>query len=139
VFTFDNATSHAAYAEDALIASKMNLNSGGKGKFRNGIIPDGSIQSMHHSDGRPKGICLVLKEHGLWPERGINRICSDCKKHSPIANDCCAVQILSLQPDFLTQRPLIREIIEDRGHKVIFYPKFHCEFNFIEMFWGAAK
>lgn len=37
------------------------------------------------------------------------------------------------------QRPLVREVIENRGHKVIFYPKFHCELNFIEMFWGAAK
>ncbi|PKB94848.1 hypothetical protein RhiirA5_260559, partial [Rhizophagus irregularis] len=57
----------------------------------------------------------------------------------PTKNDCCAVRILSLQPDFAAQRPLIQEIIEDRGHKIIFYPKFHCELNFIEQFWGAAK
>ena len=31
------------------------------------------------------------------------------------------------------------ELIESRGHKVIFYPKFHCELNFIEFFWGAVK
>ena len=54
-------------------------------------------------------------------------------------DNCCAVHVLSLQPDFLAQKPLIREVIENRGHKVIFYPKFHCELNFIEMFWGAAK
>jgi len=39
----------------------------------------------------------------------------------------------------LNQKPLIQEIIESRGHRVIFYPKFHCEINFIELFWGAAK
>ncbi|GBC05634.1 hypothetical protein RclHR1_06330004 [Rhizophagus clarus] len=91
VFTFNNATSHAAYAKDALIASKMNLNPGGKRKFRNGIMPDRSIQLMHFSDGRPKGIRLILKECKLWPEKSVNCICSDYKKHSPIANDCYAV------------------------------------------------
>ena len=39
----------------------------------------------------------------------------------------------------MNQKSLIQETIEARGHKVIFYPKFHCELNFIEMFWGAAK
>jgi len=112
----------------------MNLNPGDKGKFKNGIMSDGSIQLIHLSDERPKEIRLVLEECGLWSEKGINRICSDCKKHLPIANDCCAVRILSLQPDFLAQRSLVREIIEDHGHKVIFYSKFYCELNFIKMF-----
>ena len=47
--------------------------------------------------------------------------------------------MLSLQPDFLAQKLLIKEIVENWGHKVIFYPKFHCKLNFIKMFWGAAK
>ena len=117
----------------------MNLKPGGKGKFKDGLMPDGIVQSMHLSDGQPKGIKLVLEERGLWPQNQLKRICDDCKKHSPILDNCCAVHVLSLQPDFLAQKPLIREVIENRGHKVIFYPKFHCELNFIEMFWGAAK
>src|SRR6266542_2785801 len=47
--------------------------------------------------------------------------------------------ILENQPDFLAQKGMIQEVIEERGHKVIFYPKFHPELNFIEMYWGASK
>jgi hypothetical protein len=47
--------------------------------------------------------------------------------------------ILENQPDFLAQKCMIQEIIESKDHKVIFYPKFHCELNYIEMYWGAAK
>jgi len=43
----------------------MNLYLGSKRKFKNGIKSNGEIQSMHLSDGRPKGIKLILKERGL--------------------------------------------------------------------------
>jgi hypothetical protein len=66
-------------------------------------------------------------------------MCDDCKNHSSTREDCCAIHILSLQPDFASKRPLIQEVIETHGHKVIFFPKFHCELNFIEYFWGAIK
>ncbi|RPA94229.1 hypothetical protein L873DRAFT_1702085, partial [Choiromyces venosus 120613-1] len=29
--------------------------------------------------------------------------------------------------------------IENTGHLLTFYPVFHCEINFIEYYWGAAK
>jgi hypothetical protein len=34
---------------------------------------------------------------------------------------------------------MIQEIIKKRGHKVIFYPKFHPELNFIKMYWRVFK
>jgi len=30
-------------------------------------------------------------------------------------------------------------LIKDRGHKCIFIPKFYCELNAIEMYWGYGK
>ena len=47
--------------------------------------------------------------------------------------------ILTRQPDFLAQKSLIQEVVEAAGHLCIFLPKFHCELNFIEFFWGAIK
>ena len=54
-------------------------------------------------------------------------------------DDCCARHILAAQEDFKANKPLLQEVIESMGHKVIFYSKFHPELNFIEQYWSAAK
>ena len=46
---------------------------------------------------------------------------------------------MSQQPDFLAQKSRLEEVIITAGHQIIFYLKFHCELNYIENFWGAAK
>ena len=48
-------------------------------------------------------------------------------------------QILPLQPYFLEQRSRVQEVIGEAGHLCIFPPKFHCELNFIEYFWGPVE
>lgn len=139
IFLFDNSTNHNAFAPDALIAEKMNLNDGGKALImRNGYMRDGKEQSMVLADGTPKGMRTVLMERGLW-KNGLRRKCKDCNNKTPLTNDCCAFRILSLEPDFIAQKPLIPEIVERAGHLCLSYPKFHPELNFIESFWGAAK
>jgi hypothetical protein len=108
------------------------------------IYGDGIHQSMtfpmdYHDEklrGEPKGMKIVLQERGLWRD-GLKKKCDPaCPKEH---NDCCALAILRNQPDFLNQKSIIEEIITAAGHKVIYYPKFHCELNFIERFWGATK
>ncbi|KIK81045.1 hypothetical protein PAXRUDRAFT_157027 [Paxillus rubicundulus Ve08.2h10] len=47
--------------------------------------------------------------------------------------------MLSHQQDFKEEKPLIQIIIEEAGHKCWFLPKFHCELNPIEMYWGWVK
>lgn len=41
---------------------------------------------------------------------------------------------MSQQPDFQGQRGRLQEEVEATGKLVIFYPKFHCELNFIERY-----
>lgn len=57
---------------------------------------------------------------------------------------CCARRLLSLQPDFMAQKCEIEERIQGTleaptGHRVMYYPKFHCELNHIEFFWCDCK
>lgn len=47
--------------------------------------------------------------------------------------------LMAIQPDLQAQKGLLQEAIEKRGHIAIFYPKFHCELNFVEYYWGSAK
>jgi hypothetical protein len=42
----------------------MNIKPGGKGKFKDGLMPDGSVQSMHLPNGQPKGIKMNVN-YGL--------------------------------------------------------------------------
>ena len=83
---------------------------------------------------QPKGMRQVLIERGLWKDKLRMQCKSDCT-----SNLCCAKRILELQPDFKAQRSLVQEVIEELGHICIFLPKFHCELNYIEFFWGAVK
>ena len=90
--------------------------------------------------GKPKGMKQVLEDRGLW-QQGLSRTCAMCKNDDkdPQWTSCCAERILELQPDFAAQGPLLEEIAQEEGQLIIFYPKFHCELNFIEMYWGASK
>jgi hypothetical protein len=63
---------------------------------------------------------------------------------TPSINDstdltCCASKILSLQSDFMNEKPLLQMVIEEAGHICLFLPKFHCELNPIELYWSFIK
>ena len=65
LFLFDNAPSHKKYAEDMLIADRMNVSPGGKQPVMRDAIFNGQVQSVVLPDGQPKGMRLVLEEGGV--------------------------------------------------------------------------
>ena len=56
-----------------------------------------------------------------------------------VGKGCCALRILEAQEDFRNEKSLLETVIVEAGHEAIFYPKFHCELNYIEYYWGAVK
>jgi hypothetical protein len=104
----------------------------------------GEVQSFYFPDDHPtmpgwhKGMEQIIYEHGLWPKGGLLAACPSFKCPKGCV-DCCCRHLLFIQPDFISQKPELQEFIESHGHLCDFYPKYHCELNFIEQYWGAAK
>jgi hypothetical protein len=118
----------------------------GGARMRSGTLPTGKSQSFYFPEDHPsmpgwfKGMEQILRERDLWPKvgPGLPAQCPDFKC-PPGRVDCCCRRVLFLQPDFIAQKSQLEELIESRGHICDFYPKYHCELNFIEQYWGAAK
>ncbi|KAJ1328827.1 hypothetical protein BSLG_009914 [Batrachochytrium salamandrivorans] len=129
LFLFGNSMNHHAFAPDALKSVGLPLKDGGKNmkKMRNGWFEiDGvrHIQPMQYLD--------IVKRPRYYPER--TRIWHPSMKVKD------ARELLQSQPDFQAQKPWLQEIVETNQDLTIdYYPKYHCEFNFIELYWGAAK
>jgi hypothetical protein len=154
LFAFDNAPSHQARSSTALSARKMPCNPkfwepSPSVKMRNAVFADGSPQELYFPPGHPKagqfkGMREILIERGLWPGKDPvtgKELAAECKgfRCPDGVTNCCTRRLLFSQPDFASQKTALEELVESRGHICIFYPKYHCELNFIEMVWGAAK
>jgi hypothetical protein len=147
LFIFDNAPTHLKRAEDALSARKMpkgpSSTWGQSPRMRPGTLPNGSPQELYWPANHPtmpgwfKGMEQILRERDLF-RHGLLAQCPGFKCEKGATN-CCCRRTPFCQPDFANQKSVLQELIERRGHICDFYPKYHCELNFIEMYWGAAK
>ena len=109
-----------------------------------GHLPSGDAQLLYFPDDYPsmpgwfKGMEHIIQECDLWLKEGLNAQCLNF--HCPPGRtNCCCRRLLFSQPDFTNNKAQLQELIENRGHLCDFYPKYHCELNFIEQYWGAAK
>jgi hypothetical protein len=154
---FDQSMTHRAKAPDGLDSTTLNISDGGKNvkNLRAGWYINASgdrvEQPMQLNDGRQKGLRTILEERGKFvgPRgHGLLRLCRPCKERTSRedrvaagSNDerCCAVYVLSQEPDFKAQKAWLEEVVERLGYELFFYPKYHCELNYIEMSWGWLK
>jgi hypothetical protein len=112
--------------------------------MRPGQLPNGDVQSFYFPDDHPsmpgwfKGMEQIIQKRGLWPAEGLVAQCNNFRC-PPGRTDCCCRRLLFSQQDFVNHKSQLQELIESRGHLCDFYPKYHCELNYIEQYWGAAK
>jgi len=166
VFFYDNAKTHTARRPDALSAKHMTVkppkdaasnflcsvkDSDGamhKIPMQDGRFLDDTPQSLYFPIGHPqaglfKGMRIIIQEridHGSHlPDP--TKLLAQCQKFkcAPGQTNCCCCRILFNEPDFVRQKSKLKELVESRGYRMIFYPKFHCEVSFIEQCWGFAK
>ena len=109
-WVFDHSSCHAAYAEDALIASHMNAKPGGAQPVMHDTVNNGRIQRMAFLYGTPKGLYQVLRERGV-----------DIRQMK--LEDLQAE--MDLQADFRKEKTLVETFINARDHGCIMLPKFH--------------
>jgi hypothetical protein len=117
------------------------------------------LKTLDTKNGRVLGVCAECKksqaardkaakeakarqdeiEGSGMPAMGSRSVSETETEDLERSKTCCMQRVLSFQPDFLAEKPLLQVIIEKAGHKCLFLPKFHCELNPIEMVWGQAK
>ena len=88
--------------------------------------------------GRHKGTEALLAERGLLPQGGLRGACAS-EKDRAADSRCCCKHLLASQPDFRSERSGLERVVESGGHRCLFLPKYHCELNWIERYWGAGK
>ena len=83
--------------------------------------------------GKGKGVKQVLWERGLWRESMVLKVApkrvgdTTDEKGREVGGPCCATSVLTNCPDFVSQRGVLRELIESRGHLMLESPVAHPE------------
>ncbi len=152
VFAFDNSLVHL---KSYMNVNLLNVNTGPNQKLSNVVEPittkficsnaetgesdikEQPIVYWQNEKMIVKGLVDIVKERGLWVEDMKSR-CRDAKKCKE-NSCCCAYRVLQQQPDFANRFSITEDYLHSSGHKTIRFPRYHCELNHIELFWGEAK
>lgn len=124
LWIFDQSSNHKAKSQDALVASRMNVGSGGAQPKMRDTTYKGEEQKLVNEAGEAKGLRQVLVERGV-DVTGMKR------------QDM--VSVLSNHEDSCNEKSVVEFYIVSLGHHCLFIPKYHCELNPTGRVWGHAK
>jgi hypothetical protein len=155
---FDNSMTHHAKSPDGLDVYRLKLSDGMASTANSVFMKPGWYlnahgtrieQTMQDANGIQKGVRTILREREKFQFLGghdLNSQCHPCKIRSPRddldyvrSETCCASYVLSQEPDFKAQVEWLTEVVQAADFDIIFYPKYHCELNYIEMVWAWVK
>ena len=165
LFLLDQSSNHNAYAPSAKRVNSFNLKDTRLDSINQRVILPGyyigidgerKIQNFYaleiKNEGKKnerriwyrKGVETILKERGLgkWDEYKAQGKYwkAKCGNKEPNSDhSCCPYHMLENQPDFRAQKTALEELVTKSGHLYALYPKYHCETNWIERYWSAAK
>jgi hypothetical protein len=102
-----------------------------EGKKSKVIVPSVSFHRRRRNDvyGRRPWQCP-----GRTKMKKRERMPSLLTSKRSLGSTCCMRKVLFEQADFHNEKPLLQVVIETAGHNYYFLPKFHCEFNLIEIY-----
>ena len=127
VWVFEHSSCHAAMADDALDASKMNVKPGGKQRIMRDMIWDGRSQRMYVVRG---GVKVAKGMKVVFEERGVSTIGMNADQMR---------ETIAGHFDFKNEKNMIEHLLIHNGHIPCFLPKFHPELNPIERVWAQLK
>ena len=85
---FDHSSCHGAYADDALLANRMNAKPGGKQAKLRDTVWEEKVQRMVFNVGVPKGLIQVLKERGRYRNgMKLNEMRAEISGHPDFKNE----------------------------------------------------
>ena len=117
-------------ADDALVASRMNVTDEGKQpRMRDTTFNGRHFSMVDPSTGKAKGLLRVEKHSNT--DNISDTVCLKVLTERGV--DCTGMlqkqmqEELSTHEDFADEKSLLEHVIESRGHHVLFLPKYHCE------------
>lgn len=145
ILIVDQSSVHLRYANDARRAAELNLKDetpehrdercqaeeGENVEMRPGwYIKDGVCinQSFTYPDGRRKGLATLLAERGIPPPEGADRWMAEPARER-----------MSQEPDFVEEQSELAHLMKEIGGELVITPKFHPEFNPVELAWAICK